>query len=1118
MPYPKQKAPKGRSTTEFTNSDPRFKSLETDPRFRLPSKKNTHTKLDSRFARVLKDDSFSNKASVDKYGRKVEKGAGKKELKRLYQLEDEDEDEVEDELDDDDEIEAELKRVGRRHDPAREGGFESSSSEEGDSDIDDEEEEEDIEDAEIDEDAGTVPMGEISSRIAAVNLDWSNIRAVDLMAVASSFAPVGGKIVNVTVYPSQFGRERMEREEIEGPPLEVLFSRSKSSKPTSDDEESEEESEEDSESEDERVKRDLLQEDKGEEVNSTALRKYEKEKLLYYYAIITCSCPEVGKKLYEDMDGKEYLRSANRFDLRFVPDEVSFDDEKPRDSCASVPPNYKPIEFVTEALTHSKVTLSWDADDTRRKEVQKRAFSRKEIDENDLQAYIGSASSSEGEESEEEPLANEDDDTMSKTSKTTVKKQARRDVLRAALGLGSEPATSKSRKGEKGPVGDMQVSFTPGLSATSGATNSVFENDPRDIEETSLEKYVRRERERKARRKEKFKAKRQGLDLDEVDATADAAAEEVEEVNEDKGFEDPFFTDPMQAEKDAKKTRKAEKARQRAEREEQEKLSATKKAELELLLAGDGQEDSLRHFNMREIAKKEKEKGKRGKKNKNKRKEVDLEEETREDGDEFRVDVRDERFARLFDSHEFAIDPTNPRFKRTKGMKAFMEEARRKRGVDGEGEDGGEERSSKKVRMEGMEESGGGDLMGLVEKVKKKSKESQWVGTSYCVVFVLFCKDFRIFSHSQWNRMRLKFLLHRQEENGGGGNLIESKNVRSLSLYFELLSGLGDLLSYNKHLHHRKHHPPAIPLKTSHPIRYHHRSQSPPLSITIDITKRITIDIPTVMSRTNPQTAVASAIANDHPDAIGLLDLPREFRDMIYKAALSSEGPLRRTHHDRRNESLGDLLAVNHQIKDEAHGYLYQNNTFKFTTSSYEAAEFIQAHPNMKFLYLNANMLPESSLSDPQGGDFNRTNKIFQNVASRMEDSQVKFNNLYYHILNQTGGRIAYTIGYNHYCVLEGQADTFCKDTCAEIFSCIHGELLDSIIAAQRSGTVPSFGDGVGPQFVAALKALCSLTFGLELSGEMGGLRLRAKAEYKVIGGVIRLVTRFRVCGGEGTA
>lgn len=70
------------------------------------------------------------------------------------------------------------------------------------------------------------PSIEPTKRIAAVNLDWDNLRAADLYSVFNSFlntkrngeSSAGlGKLLDVKIYPSQFGKERMEKEEQEGP-------------------------------------------------------------------------------------------------------------------------------------------------------------------------------------------------------------------------------------------------------------------------------------------------------------------------------------------------------------------------------------------------------------------------------------------------------------------------------------------------------------------------------------------------------------------------------------------------------------------------------------------------------------------------------------------------------------------------------------------------------------------------------------------------------------------------------------------------------------------------------------------------------------------------------------
>src|SRR5436853_6266959 len=92
----KQKAPKGSGAVEASQDalrDPWFASFATDPRFRLPSRKHTRTRIDRRFSRMLEDDDFANTARVDRYGRRLENAAKKQALRRLYLPEEGDEDE-----------------------------------------------------------------------------------------------------------------------------------------------------------------------------------------------------------------------------------------------------------------------------------------------------------------------------------------------------------------------------------------------------------------------------------------------------------------------------------------------------------------------------------------------------------------------------------------------------------------------------------------------------------------------------------------------------------------------------------------------------------------------------------------------------------------------------------------------------------------------------------------------------------------------------------------------------------------------------------------------------------------------------------------------------------------
>jgi len=699
---------------------------------------------------MLHDERFSSKAKVDRYGRRLPKDSERKELKRLYRVEDEEEDEDEDNgVAPDEEVKRELRRVERKYDPARDGGFSESSSEES---LDEEEESE----GEMDEvdtadlangggEGGGVPVGEISSRMAIVNLDWDNIRAVDLMAVFASFAPDPGSLLKVSVYPSEFGKERMEKEETEGPPKEI-FAKKVAREPEPSYSASEnDEVVEDEEEEEERIKKSLLKEDQGEDFDSAKLRQYQLERLRYYYAVLTCSSNSVAEAIYNAVDGTEYLTTANFFDLRFIPDEMDFSDDKPRDECDRIPDGYRPNEFVTDALQHSKVKLTWDADDKTRKEIQRRAFSgsRADIDENDLKAYLGSDSS---EDEAPEPMVVDStldtgavaapNSTSTADEPKLTKKEAERQKMRALLGLGAESISHSKSKVSNAPVGDMQITFSSGLSSVP-KKGSVFENEP-EIEETTAEKYIRKEKERKARRKEKMKAARNGT----AEVTTDEGpkgTENVEDEPKDLGFDDPFFTAPEDDRAAATVVRKEQKRQKRVERAAAEAAASAQRAELELLMIDDDSTNKngdtvprskVNHFDINEIAKAEKalKKKKKGKMSAREKSALQAKE-----NDDFKMDVADPRFGAVFERPEFAVDPSNPRFKGTEGMKALLEEGRRKRArEEGTFEEGvadglrigkkilaqqGLGKSRKRAREEGTFEEGVADGLRIGKKI-----------------------------------------------------------------------------------------------------------------------------------------------------------------------------------------------------------------------------------------------------------------------------------------------------------------------------------------------------------------------------------------------------------------
>ncbi|KAL8294639.1 hypothetical protein RB597_007745 [Gaeumannomyces tritici] len=733
--HSKSAAEAGPSGAAGKSPDPRFASFESDPRFKLQSRRSAKTKLDKRFSRMLKDDEFTVTSKVDRYGRKLKSDSKKKALERLYEPEDEESDGDDDseggdkpeelQVDNDEVLKRELRAADKKYDPARGGGFDTSDSESDDDDDDDEP------DIEVDENAGAsiqrfqdeqadVPLGDVTNRIAIVNIDWDNIKSTDLFAVFSSFVPQGGRIIKVSVYPSEFGKERMAQEEVEGPPKEIF-------KKKSGDDDSVEDSEkddEDDEDEDEKIKDELLEEGDDQDFDSDALRSYQLDRLRYYYAIMECSDEATAETIYREVDGREYLASSNFLDLRFVPNDTTFDDE-PRDECAEVPAGYKPVEFVTDALQHSKVKLTWDMhpDDVARKDTINRAFkgSRNDIAENDLRAYLASDSEDdEGDEIEEIDATKENSGAAPEAEPKLSKKELARRKMREALGLKEEPTGPSKNAKASGPVGGMQITFTPALSAKAAA------KEPED--ETTIEKYARKERERKEQKREKVRARREGRD---PDAAPEATEPQTAGADKDLGFDDPFFTTENPDSAATKSSiRKEERIKKRQVREAEEKQKITERAKLELLMEDDadataasagGGVKGMSHFDMSEILKEEKRKGKKlkGKKAKQQAaKDAENSKNLLQEG--FEMDVNDERFKAVFEDHEYAIDPSNPKFKATTGMKKLLEKGRSKRRRTDEGSaDEDPSTGFKKAKVA----AGLGDLAGLVESVKRKSKK-----------------------------------------------------------------------------------------------------------------------------------------------------------------------------------------------------------------------------------------------------------------------------------------------------------------------------------------------------------------------------------------------------------
>ncbi|KAI8917669.1 hypothetical protein DFJ77DRAFT_536140 [Powellomyces hirtus] len=681
-------------------SDPRFARVHSDPRFIKARKDASKVTIDSRFAGMLESDEFGTGTAgpkVDKYGRAA-KGMTKGGLERFYKLDEESEEsegseeevgdeqeESEDEEDaevgsgsDEDEEDEDLGGRMTGYDLARGGGLLESDSESEAADDDDDNDDNDDATAGVSTapqsrdtiDIGpyaeeSVPTGDETARLAVVNLDWDHVKARDLYKIFDGFKPTHGAVKSVSIYPSEFGKERLEREAREGPPKELF-------------ENSDDESDNNVDSDGEALSKPLIQADDGTEAyDNVKLRKYQLERLRYYYAVVECDSTETARAIYTACDGTEYEASANFFDLRYIPTDMTFTDP-PHDVATDLPAAYTPKEFVTNALQHSKVKLTWDEDDDERVRVTRRKFTKADLQDMDFKAYLASSSS-------------EDEDGTRDTA------DAIRNKFKSILGgdaAGGSDSDDDDRDADNGHRGgaqrdkdeELEITFAPGLSEKAAKLLEKRKEGDAQKDETVFDAYLRK-------RKEKRKAKKAAT------KKPDASDDDVNDDGQDDDEDQPL-----------------------GDRTPAPTLS---RGELELLIApstGSAQHPENRHFDAKQVIKEEKAAKKNKNKNKN-RNTKNKNKEQREGGiqDGFEINTADPRFEALLENHQFAIDPTNPQFKKTHAMGKLLAERRKRRSnVDHERE-AAATTTANATTTTNNSTSTASDISTLVDSVKRKS-------------------------------------------------------------------------------------------------------------------------------------------------------------------------------------------------------------------------------------------------------------------------------------------------------------------------------------------------------------------------------------------------------------
>ncbi|XP_067124306.1 ESF1 homolog [Centruroides vittatus] len=572
--------------------DERFSNIWKDPRFKLVSKKDRKIQIDKRFQSMFTDDNFKTKF-VDKRGRSIQE-TSTENLKKFYELTSSSEDEKEKVQTDEEETDEELDKSRQIQVPSFEGAESgSTTSEESDLEVDDDEF--DHKWGELHNDAPEIEKP--TKRIAVCNMNWDRIKAEDILVLLNSFKPPDGAIQSVKIYPSEYGMQRMKEEEINGPKELV-------EKVLQSDEEDETATEE------------------GAAYHREKLRQYQISRLKYYFAIVDCDTPATASVIYKELDGMEYESSAVNLDLRFVPDDMTFEQE-PTSMATSLPDmsNYKPSLFTTTALQQIQVRLTWDETNPRRLQAMRNAFEKgKEADSQnvDLSAFLASSSSSSDEdEAIEENISKIDEISENSSKKTRVEKY--KELLQ---NLGNEGDREDKDM-------ELEITWEPGLQKSA---KELVKAKQKTKEMTPWEQYLQKRKEKKKKKqKEELSVSNQ-----DSDSSEDINVENGNNFNRE-GLSDGRETD----DKETEMLKLLTADRDVVENEESIKTKSKKKKKLK-------KKKGQKLGNAKEL-------------------------------ENFQVDVNDPRFSALYTSHFYNIEPADPHFRETEGMKAILEERKRRR-------------------------------------------------------------------------------------------------------------------------------------------------------------------------------------------------------------------------------------------------------------------------------------------------------------------------------------------------------------------------------------------------------------------------------------------------------
>jgi hypothetical protein len=555
-----------------------------------------------------------------------------------------------------------------------------------------------------------VPKGDATLRLALMDCDWDHMSATDILALCRGACDRPNAVLKVCIYLSQFGRERLDKESATGPALPPQLSmyddEDESERSVDDDEEEdeddgeddgEEEGEEESENEEDEEDEDTGSEsgneepaDIREEKMELAMRRMERERLRYYYAVVQMTDVTSASQLYDAIDGLEYQQSGIVVDARFVPEDQELPAESDAKEVASkVPVNYEAPEFTFAALQSSRTQSTWDGPDPKRQLLMKRITSAVQdgndggmgASDDDDDALLQLLAPGSSEEEEEAPKAvkatsskkrqqrqlllgemhdddaeEEEDSDDHRSRKHQDRKRERKDSKKDRK---KDKKDRKSRKEE-----GVEISFRPGLESlvAENVASVLAHSESSGVKQSDWEMYQERSKEkRRAKRKE-----RQAEAKEERTQQKQVLAQEMRTVREERREE-----------------RRRAKAEQKGERK-RSKLKST--ADLTLM-------DEHDRVKRQKVA------------------EAD------------RVDMADDRFSSaLLSNSNFALDRFHPSFKKSAVQTALQIAETR---AQQQGAVASQTKSTTQATAAAAAASANDDISSLVQKIKKQSKSNR---------------------------------------------------------------------------------------------------------------------------------------------------------------------------------------------------------------------------------------------------------------------------------------------------------------------------------------------------------------------------------------------------------